>query len=210
MKRLLYILIFVNLYANPQIPQMQKNIVLNPQNVQQQSADELLMNEIEGVLGKLDNNSKQIKSNIDEMKRLKRFNSDIQRDNSILLDEVHTKCKALKILNNDIAQSICKKVEIEYNKLEESKNFYIKLDDEIILKKYPKIVKDLFSKSKHVEFQIREIEGKYFAQRRGYTIPIQESNKLEENMFIMIREQEKKFYTTAYRNVNEEKWKIIK
>jgi hypothetical protein len=173
------------------------------------SADETLLNEIESVLVKLNSNNEAINKNIEEIKRLKRVSKNIQRENEDILDEVAIKCKALYILNADIANGICAKVKKEKKVIEESKNFAIEIDSIETFKKYPNIAKKLFSNDGLVEFQIRKINSQWVAKRRGYSIPISRLNRHEAGMFVMIKLENNKFITTSYKYTNMKKYKSV-
>jgi archaellum component FlaC len=195
MRLLLAMVMAISLYAAPK------------QQIQL-SADEALLNEIEVVLDKLSANNESINKNSDEIKRLKRVNKEIFRDNEMLLDEVSTKCKALNILNSDVASGVCTKVKKHSKSIEKSKTFSIKIDDKRVLKKYPHIAKQLFTNGL-VEFQVRKINGEWIAKRRGYSMPLRFINKQESGMLVMVKHEAGKFYAVSYKYKNMKNYKAI-
>lgn len=211
MKKILILLSFViiSVFAENQItkPNQGKD---NSQVLQKGGADEALYKEIEGILSKFDTNNNIMQKNIEEIKKYKKANNDVKKENEQIIDEVNTKCKALKILNGSIATDICKRIEEHFARLEEERRFFIKFNDAEILKKYPMIIEDLYAKSEHIEFQIKEEDSRLYAKRKSYAIPLEEFNRVEDGMFVMIRLHNSKFSVTAYKNNIEEKWKLVK
>jgi hypothetical protein len=195
MKIILAMFVAISLYAtqNPAAPV---------------SADEALLNEIEVVLDKLNTNNESMAKNSEEIKRLRRVNRTINRDNEMLLDEVSTKCKALIILNADVAQGVCKKVKKHSTMTQKSKNFFVKIDDSAVLAKYPNIIKQLFSKGL-VEFQIRKINGEWVGKRRGYTILFKSINKPRSGTFIMVKAEDNKLYAVSYKTKDMKNYKTL-